>query len=296
MEKMKLDDVKNVCVVGAGNMGHQISLLCAIHGYKTKCSDVVPEMLKKADNFVNTYLPGRVEKGKLTKEQAEAARKNISFTSDMKEAAKDADFVIEAATEVLDLKRKIFADLDKFAPAHAILATNSSFIVSSRIADVTKRPEKVLNMHFFNPALVMKLVEVVKGPHVSEESANITMELCKKLEKVPVFIKKEVDGFLLNRIFRVIAREALWILDMGVATAEDIDKACVYGAGHPMGPFRLMDLTGIDLTYIMGMEGFRKTADLSDLPSPSVVEHYVKGEYGEKTGKGWYEYKKPEKK
>ena len=139
---MKIEDVKNVCVVGAGNMGHQISLLCAISGFKTTCSDVVPEMLKKADAFVDKYLPGRVEKGKLTKEQAEAARKNISFTGDMKEAAKDADFVIEAATEILALKRKIFADLDKFAPAQAILATNSSFIVSSRIVDCTKRPDR----------------------------------------------------------------------------------------------------------------------------------------------------------
>jgi 3-hydroxybutyryl-CoA dehydrogenase len=292
MEKMKIDDVKNVCVVGAGNMGHQISLQCAISGFKVKCSDVVPEMLKKADAFVNKYLPGRVEKGKMTKEAAEAARKNISFTGDMNEAAKDADFVIEAATEVLALKRKIFADLDKFAPAHAILATNSSFIVSSRIVDATKRPDKVLNMHFFNPALVMKLVEVVKGPHVSDETAQITYDVCKKLDKVPVLLKKEVDGFLLNRIFRVISREALWILDMGVASAEDIDKACVYGAGHPMGPFRLNDLTGIDLTYIMSMEAFRATGDVSMLPSPSTVEHYVKGEYGEKTGKGWYEYKK----
>lgn len=289
---MKIDDVKNICVVGAGNMGHQISLQCAIFGYKTTCSDVIPEVLKKADAFVNKYLPGRVEKGKMTKEAAEAARNNVSFTGDMKEAVKNADFVIEAATEVLDLKRKIFSDLDKYAPAHAILATNSSFIVSSRIADATNRPDKVLNMHFFNPALVMKLVEVVKGPHVSDESAQITMELSKKLDKVPVFIKKEVDGFLLNRIFRVISREALWLLDMGVASAEDIDKACVYGAGHPMGPFRLNDLTGIDLSYIMGMESFRKSGNPADLPSPSLVERYVKGEYGEKTGKGWYEYKK----
>jgi len=293
---MKVEDVKNVCVVGAGNMGHQISLLCAIYGYKVKCSDVVPEMLKKADNFVNTYLPGRVEKGKLTKEVAEAARKNISFTGDMKEAAGDADFVIEAATEVLDLKRKIFADLDKFAPAHAILATNSSYIVSSRIADATKRPDKVLNMHFFNPALVMKLVEVVRGPHVSEETAMVTMDLCKKIEKVPVYIKKEVDGFLLNRIFRVIGKEAQWMLEMGVASMEDIDKACVYGAGHPMGPFRLMDLTGIDLTYIASMEAFRKSGNTDDLPSPSVVAHYTKGEYGEKVGKGWYDYTKKDKK
>ena len=116
------------------------------------------------------------------------------------------------------------------------------------------------------------------------------MALCEKIEKVPVHIKKEVDGFLLNRIFGAISREANWILEMGVASVEDIDKACVYGAGHPMGPFRLNDLTGIDLSYIMSMEAFKRTGDRSLLPSPSVVEHYVKGEFGQKTGKGWYDY------
>ena len=287
---MKIDDVKNICVVGAGNMGHQISLLCAIHGYKTTCTDIAPDILKKAEKFADTYLPGRVEKGKMTKEVAEKARKNISFTLDLKEAAKNADFVIEAAVEVLAVKRKVFADLDRMAPAHAILATNSSYLVSSLVADATKRPSQVVNMHFFNPALVMKLVEVVKGPHVSDETAKVTMDLSEKLEKIPVLLKKEVEGFLLNRIFRVIGREALWMLEMGVASFEDIDKACVYGAGHPMGPFRLMDLTGIDLNYIMSLERFKKTGDRSDLPSPSVVERYMKGNYGEKTGKGWYDY------
>lgn len=289
---MTVNDIKNVCVVGAGNMGHQIALLCAIHGYKTTCTDVVPETLKKAEKFADTYLPGRVAKGKMAQEQAEGARKNISFTLDLKEAAKDADFVIEAALEVLDIKRKVFADLDRFTPPPAILATNSSAIVSSLIADATKRPDKVVNMHFFNPALVMKLVEVVKGPHVSDETAKVTMDLCEKLEKVPVLIKKEVEGFLLNRIFKVISREALWMLEMGIATAEDIDKACVYGAGHPMGPFRLMDLTGIDLAYIMSVERFKKTGDFADLPAPSIVEKYVQGSYGEKSGKGWYDYSK----
>ena len=287
---MKVEDIKKVCVVGAGNMGHQISLLCAIHGYKTTCTDVVPEILKKAEKFADTYLPGRVEKGKMTKEVAEAARKNISFTLDLKEAAKEADFVIEAATEILDLKRKIFTELDKHAPARAILATNSSYLVSSLIAGATKRPAQVVNMHFFNPALVMKLVEVVKGPHVSDETAKTTMDLSEKLEKIPVLLKKEVEGFLLNRIFRVIGQEALWMLEMGIATAEDIDKACVYGAGHPMGPFRLQDLTGIDLNYIRSMERFKETGNRSDLPFPSVVERYIKGNYGEKTGKGWYDY------
>jgi len=289
---MKVEDIKKICVVGAGNMGHQISLLCAIHGYKTTCTDVVPEILRKAEKFADTYLPGRVEKGKMTKDVAEAARRNISFIPDLKEAAKEADFVIEAATEILDLKRKIFTDLDKYAPAQAILATNSSYLVSSLIADATKRPSQVVNMHFFNPALVMKLVEVVKGPHVSDETAKATMDLSEKLEKIPVLLKKEVEGFLLNRIFRVIGQEALWMLEMGIATAEDIDKACVFGAGHPMGPFRLMDLTGIDLNYIRSMERFKETGNRSDLPFPSVVERYIKGNYGEKTGKGWYDYAK----
>jgi 3-hydroxybutyryl-CoA dehydrogenase len=289
---MTVNDIKKICVVGAGNMGHQISLLCAIHGYKTTCTDIVSEILKKAEKFADTYLPGRVEKGKLTKEQAEAARKNISFTPDLKEAVKDADYVIEAVVEVLDVKSKIYAELDRLAPPHAILATNSSTFVSSLIADATKRPSKVVNLHFFNPALVMQLVEVVKGPHVSDETAQISYDLCTKLEKVPVLVRKEVEGFLLNRIFLVIYKEALWMLEMGVATAEDIDKACVFGAGHPMGPFRLMDLTGIDLYHTISMERFRKSGDFADLPAPSVVEKCVQGNYGEKTGKGWYDYTK----
>ena len=199
--------------------------------------------------------------------------------------------MIEAVLEVLDIKRALFKDLDRLAPPHAILASNSSAIVSSKIADVTSRPEKVLNLHFFNPALVMKLVEVVQGPHVSDETLQISMALCKQLNKEPVHLKKEVEGFLLNRIFGAISREANWLLEMGVASVEDIDKACVFGAGHPMGPFRLNDLTGLDLSYIMAMEAFKSTGDPADLPPPSLVEHYVKGEYGEKAGKGWYDYK-----
>ena len=287
---MKLEDINNICVVGAGNMGHQIALLAAISGYKVTCSDVNAETLKKADAFVDSYLPGRVEKGRLTAAQAKQARANITFVDSLKKAADDADFVIEAATEVLSLKRKIFADLDHITPKHAILATNSSAIVSSRIADATHRPDKVVNMHFFNPALVMKLVEVVKGEHVSDETADVTMALSKDLQKVPVLLKKEVDGFLLNRIFAAISKEAMWLLEMGVADVEDIDNACVYGAGHPMGPFRLNDLTGLDLSYIMRMEKFRETGNPADLPNPRLVEHYMKGEFGEKTGKGWYDY------
>ncbi|MBI9076593.1 MAG: 3-hydroxyacyl-CoA dehydrogenase family protein [Desulfatibacillum sp.] len=289
---MTIDDIKNICVIGAGNMGHQISVQCAMKGYNTVCTDISAEQLKKAEAFADAYLPGRVAKGKLTEDEAKAARARLRFTNDLADAAKDADYVIEAAVEVLALKRKIFADLDKMAPPHAILATNSSAIVSSKIADVTTRPDKVLNLHFFNPALVMKLVEVVQGPHVSDETCRISMELCTKLDKIAVHVKKEVKGFLLNRIFLRIYEEAQWMLEMDVASVEDIDKACVYGAGHPMGPFTLMDLTGIDLAYTMCKETFMDTGDPADLPRPHLVEHYVKGEYGQKTGKGWYDYTK----
>jgi 3-hydroxybutyryl-CoA dehydrogenase len=289
---MKIDEIKNVAVVGAGNMGHQIALQCALHGFKTVSTDVVPAVLEKAEKFCDTYLPGRVQKGKLTEDAAKKARSLISFTGDLKEAVKDADLVIEAVLERIDLKRKIFADLDKFAPSKAILATNSSFIVSSRIVDVTNRPSQVCNLHFFNPALVMKLVEVVQGPHVSDETAQCMMHFCEKIDKVPILIKKEVDGFVLNRIISAISNEAMWMLEMGVASYEDIDKACVYGAGHPMGPFRLMDLTGIDLAFDIGMSHFYVTGDRADLPTPSVVKKVTEGKLGQKTGEGWFSYKK----
>jgi len=289
---MKIEDVKNVCVVGAGNMGHQIALQCALSGFKTISTDVIPAVLEKAEKFVDTYLAGRVQKGKLTEEAAKAARARISFTGDLKVAAKDADVVIEAVLERIDLKRKIFADLDKIAPPNAILCTNSSFIVSSRIATATNRPAQVCNLHFFNPALVMKLVEVVQGSHVSDETAKCMMDFCLKIDKIPIHIKKEVDGFVLNRIFSVIQKEALWMLEMGVASYEDIDKACVYGAGHPMGPFRLNDLTGIDLTYDVCMGHFLESGNPADLPSPSIVKKYTEGKFGQKTGEGWYSYKK----
>ena len=289
---MTIDDIKKICVVGAGNMGHQISTLCALNGFQTSCTDIDQDTLYKAAAFADHYLPGRVAKGKLTEQAAKETRERLTFTPNLAEAAEGADYVIEAAVEVLEIKRRIFADLDDMTPAHAVLATNSSAIVSSKIADATGRPDKVVNLHFFNPALVMRLVEVVQGPHVSQETADLSMALCEKLGKTPVRLNKEVNGFLLNRIFFAIIKEAEWLLEMGVASVEDIDKACVFGAGHPMGPFRLMDLTGIDLAYTMSMEAFRNSGDRADLPVPSLVKHFVNGEYGQKTGRGWYDYKK----
>lgn len=287
---MNVEDIKKICVIGAGNMGHQISLCAALAGYEVTCTDISQEMLDKAETFAKTYLPQRVAKGKLSQEKADMAMGKLKFTLSLEEAAGNADYVIEAAVEKMDVKRKLFADLDRIAPPHAILATNSSFIVSSKVADATKRPDKVCNIHFFNPALVMKLVEVVQGPHTSTETAQITMDLCAKMGKTAVWLKKEIYGFLVNRILGALHQEAVFLVDMGIATPEEIDVAVVNALGHPMGPFRLMDLTGIDLGYYIGMERYQETRDPKDKPSPLIVEKFVKKEWGKKTGKGFYSY------
>jgi len=287
---MKIEDVKKICVAGAGNMGHQIALLCALSGYETFCFDLSAEQMNMAEAFVKQYLPDRVAKGKLSQEQAESAAARIRFTTILEHAASGADFVIEAIIEKLQPKRELFEKLGQLCPPHAVLATNSSFIVSSQLADVTGRPGQVCNMHFFNPALVMKCVEVVKGPHTTAETATLTMELAHRLGKVPVLLQKEIYGFLVNRILAKITEEALFLLDTGVASAEDIDKAVVNALGHPLGPFRLMDLTGIDLAYHIGMERYMQTSDPKEKPSPTVVEKYIKGEWGRKKSKGFYQY------
>ncbi|AET68094.1 3-hydroxyacyl-CoA dehydrogenase [Desulfosporosinus orientis DSM 765] len=287
---MKLEDIKKICVIGAGNMGHQISVCCALAGYKVSCTDLSQDMLDKAETFAKTYLPERVTKGKLSQVQADEALGKLSFTQNFEEAAGNADYVIEAAVEKIDIKRKLFADLDRITPPHAILATNSSFIVSSQVADATKRPGKVCNMHFFNPALVMKLVEVVQGAHTSAETAQVTMDLTAKLGKTGILLKKEIYGFLVNRILNAINTEALYLADMGIAAPEEIDLAVTNALGHPMGPFRLMDLTGIDLAYYSTMERYQNTGDIANKPSPLLVEKFTKGEYGIKAKKGFYTY------
>ncbi len=284
-------DIKTICVVGAGNMGHQIALQAAISGFKVYCTDINEVTLKKAEDFATKWLGSRLEKGKISNEEVDGIKSRLNFTDSLEAAAKNADFVIEAAVEILSIKRELFAALDKICPPHAILTTNSSYIVSSRIADATDRPDKVLNMHFFNPALMMKLVEVVQGPHVSEETVQTVLEVSRALGKSPTRVNKEIYGFVCNRIFSAITKEGCYLLDQGVASIEDIDNAVRNGLGHPMGPLELLDLTGIDLEYNVLMERFKDTGDTNDKPSPAIVERYAVGKYGRKNGSGFYEYK-----
>lgn len=283
-------EINKIAVIGAGNMGHQIAICAALSGFQVRCTDTNSDILNKAIQFADNYLKERVNKDKLTEDAAKQARQNLVFTPSVHEAAEDADLVIEAIIEKLDIKRTLFAELDKICPPHTILATNSSYIVSSKIADATSRPDKVCNMHFFNPALVMKLVEVVQGSHVSNETVESVMEVAKKMGKTPVLLHKEIYGFLVNRFLQATRQEALKLLDMGVASYEDIDTAVMNGLGYPMGPFKLLDLTGVDLAYHVGMEKYRESGDPTDRPSPTIVEKYTKGEWGKKVGKGFYDY------
>ena len=287
---MEIEAVKNICVVGTGVMGRQIAALCALSGYETSCVARSAARAAEVEQFMDQYLAGRVAKGKLSEAQAAQAAANLKLGTGLEEAAQRADFVIEAVIEDLAVKQELFKKLDRACPPHAILATNSSYIGSSKLAAVTARPEQVCNMHFFNPALVMKCVEVVKGPHTAAATAGLAMALARRLNKEPVLLHREIYGFLVNRIYRAIVQEACFLLDTGVASVEAIDSAVVNGLGHPMGPFRLLDLTGIDLAYRARMDYYRETMDPADKPPPSIVEKYARGEWGRKSGKGFYEY------
>ncbi|MBE6969529.1 MAG: 3-hydroxyacyl-CoA dehydrogenase family protein [Ruminococcaceae bacterium] len=282
--------VKNVSVIGAGNMGQQIAMNAAITGFHVHVHDSNPEMLKKMQTFKTEYLAGRVQKGRLTREQADAAAERLVIEADFEKAVSDADLVIEAVIELLEVKRDVFKKLDEVCPAHTILTTNSSYICSSEIAGATGRPDKVCNMHFFFPALVMKLVEIAKGPETSDETVAAVYEASEKMAKVPIVLNREIPGFIVNRLTEMYTHEAYKLADMGIASPEDIDKAAKYGLGYPKGPFELADLTGIDLAYKIYCDRYSKSGDPADLPGVLLSRHYHAGEYGVKTGKGFYDY------
>ena len=285
-----MTEIKNVVVVGAGAMGSQIGLLCALAGYSASITDIAQEALDRAETALRQRMSRDIEKNRRTAADVDAAFGRLSFSTDLLAAAAAADFVIEAAVEKLAVKRRLFADLDRVAPPHAILATNSSSIVSSRIADATGRPDRVCNVHFFNPALIMKCVEVVRGPETSDDTVATATEFARRLGKVPVVLDREIPGFIANRILGAVRDEAIFLLENGIASAPDIDTACRTALGYPMGPFELMDLTGIDIGYLTKQDRFAESGDPKDLPSRSVSALVERGELGRKTGRGWYDY------
>lgn len=286
---MPINEIKKAAVVGAGTMGSQIAMVCALGGYSVTLQDVSADSLEKGRAILDEQMQKRVAKGRLTAETVIEALNRITFTTSL-DALSDADFVIEAIVEKLEVKRELFSKLDKVTPAHTILATNSSTIVSSKLADATERPDKVCNVHFFNPALVMELVEVVRGPHTSDETAGKAVEFVKSINKYPVLLNKEISGFVANRILGKLMDEAVYLLENGIASHEDIDIVCKKALNHPIGPFALMDLTGIDVNYLVRMQRYQESGDERDKPSRVVQEKYEKGELGRKTGMGFYTY------
>ena len=287
---MSKDSIQNVCVVGGGTMGRQIALNAAVNGYNTTLTDTMPDILAAVSKWAPEYLEGRVAKGKLSQEQAPSTLSRFKVVGNLEEAVKDADLVIEAIVEKLNFKKALFEQLDRFAPTHAILATNSSSFVSSRIADSTKRPDRVANLHYFNPALVMEVVEVVQGAHTSQETAEKLIQFVESLKKTPIWLKKEIDSFVVNRLLGAIYREAMFLVENGYASPREVDIGSEKGLGHPMGPFKLMDLVGLDVAYLIRKERFDYTGLEEHRPPKILEEKYLKGELGKKTGKGWSEY------
>ena len=286
---MKLEDIRQICVTGAGQMGAQIAIQAALHGYRVTLHDIQGEALQKAVDGNRKHLERRVAKGKMSTEDVTAVFDRLHTTTSLEEACREADFVIEAVVEILDVKKQVFEQLDTFCPPHTILATNSSYLGSSEIAPVTGRPEKVVNMHFFYPPLVMQLVEVVKGAQTSDETVQLTAELAKAIGKQPVILHKELSGFLVNRILRALANEAYYLLENGVASFEDIDRACQLGLNHPMGPFMLGDFSGLDIGYEARLEKYRN-GDESMKPPAALERRVLRGDLGRKTGRGFYDY------
>ncbi|MBG6180600.1 3-hydroxyacyl-CoA dehydrogenase family protein [Arthrobacter sp. CAN_A1] len=287
-----LEKIHRILVVGAGAMGSQIGLVGALAEYQITVQDISEGMLVSAREDLSRRLDRNVAKGRLDRGEADAVLDRMSFTTSLRDAASTADFVIEAAVERLDIKREIFRELDRYAPAHAVLATNSSTLGSSRVADATGRPDRVCNMHFFNPALVMKCVEVVRHESTSQQTVDTTMALARRMGKAPILINREIPGFVANRLLGAVRTEALRLYDGGIASFEDIDTAAKTALGHPMGPFELMDLVGLDVAYLIRQAHYQETGDPDDLPHPALTELYEAGHYGRKTGKGWYEYPK----
>jgi len=287
---MKVDDIKKVTVLGAGDMGHGIAEVALLGGYKVAMRDIEQRFVDTGLQRITDSLAKLTEKQKISEDNRKAMLSNIEIFVDMGEAVKDADFVIEAAPEIMDLKRKVFQELDKLAPKHTVLASNTSNMSITEIASVTGRPEKVVGMHFFNPAVLMKLVEVIKGDKTSEETMQLTYDLITKMNKVPVRVEKDSVGFIVNRVNAPTAIMLNAILERRMATPEEID-AKMNKAGMPMGPYELMDYVGLDVHYHGSLYLAERLS--SDYAPPKWLKEKVDaGDLGKKTGKGIYDWSK----
>ena len=284
--------VNKLGVIGAGTMGNGIAQLAAVIGCDVIMRDIKDDFVERGIKNIDNFLSKSVEKGKLQADEKVSIMGRIKGTTDMSDL-KDVDFVIEAVLEDLDLKKNVFQELDEICRPEVVLSSNTSSMSITEIAAATKRPDKVCGVHFFNPAPLMRLVEIIRGYETSDETVATATDIAKKMGKVTVEIKKDTPGFIVNRVMIPHFIEAIKIVEEGIATIEDVDTAVKNGLNYPMGPFELMDLTGIDIAYFV-MEYFYKELNKeSKWSSPGLLKSVIRaGKLGRKTGAGWYEYGK----
>ena len=288
--------VNTVAVIGAGIMGRGIAHVAALGGYRTILEDILPASLRKAESEIRTNLGKGVELGKLDRSAADAALSRIYFAGSVEEAAREADLVIEAVPEEMESKIEIFTLLDKICRPHTMLASNTSSLSITEIASVTYRPKKCVGMHFFNPVHKMKLLEVVRALETDDDTIAAAADVGRRMGKEVVVIK-ESPGFITSRINAMIGNEAFYMLQEGIASAADIDKALKLGLNHPMGPFELVDLVGLD-TRLHILEYLHRSLGEKFRPAPLLVQHVKAGRLGRKSGRGVFDYPealKPEK-
>ncbi len=281
--------IKKVFVVGAGLMGGGITQISATAGYQVTMRDIAQEPLDKAMKEIERSLGKFASKGKITEEQAKQAIKNITTTTEMSAAA-DADLVVEAVFEKIELKQDVFKQLDEVCKPECILASNTSAISITSIASVTKHPENVVGTHFFSPVPMMQLCEVIRGLQTSDETVAAVLDFAKAIGKETVVVQKDVAGFIANRVGLAMSCVAIKLVEAGVATPEDIDKTMKLGFGHRMGPLETSDMTGIDILMNAMKAIYNETQDERYAP-PEIMQRMVAaGLLGRKTGKGWYDY------
>lgn len=288
-------EIETVAVIGAGTMGAGIAQVCAQSGWKTNLFDVFPEGLQRGIETIHSFWDKGIARGKTTTEQKEEWSAKINTFSDMKAAVEDADMVIEAVPEILELKTKVFAELSEFTKEGCILATNTSSLSISEIARASKSPDKVIGMHFFNPVPIMQLLELVRHEETSEETILAAQYAGKTMNKTTILVN-DVPGFATSRLGVVLGNEAIRMLSDGVASAADIDKAMVLGYRHPMGPLELTDLVGLDVRRDILLNLQESFADDAYAPHPLLEKLVAAGELGKKSGKGIYDWStgKPE--
>ena len=283
-----MGQVQTIAVIGAGIMGRGIAHAAALGGYRTILEDLLPGALRKAETEIRANLDKAVELGKVASHDADAAFQRLEYAGSVEEAAREADLVIEAVPEEMESKIEIFTLLDKICRPTTMLASNTSSLSVTEIASVTYRAQKCLGMHFFNPVHKMKLLEVVRALETDDETLATAVEVGKRMGKEVVVIK-ESPGFITSRINAMIGNEAFYMLQEGIASAADIDKALKLGLNHPMGPFELVDLVGLD-TRLSILEYLHKSLGNKYRPAPLLVQYVKAGRLGRKSGRGVYEY------